>query len=298
LVKLIKINLIILIIYIYIHITNIITMPNYYEKYVKYKTKYLNLKKKSMQIKIDDYIFELIGKTKHNGRDLVKIKSMEIQNPEKTYEFYCYNSNSQLNFFRLAYFKRPVNVFIKGDTSSSGYDYAQNTLIHLSLTKFIYSKFDQLNTINLDFNEMEDVNVLNHINNNNRAKIAEPFSKVKILCGKTEITNTNTDTNTNTNTDTENTTILYEDILNALKNISNEIELNYNLKNDKFLYEYNRQTYNNQNKIHDYYSYSVRSVELHNKYNDTTILILPPMYLHEHEGLSTSIQKVYISLQF
>jgi ankyrin repeat protein len=250
-------------------------MSLYHKKYLKYKQKYLNLKGGApLKINIDDYEFELVGQNNVRGYDLVKIKSSEIKNPLKTYEFVCYNSNSQLKFFRLGYYfhytyngsQRGMWIKFrdyKGDETNPCNDYAQNTFIHPKLQKFIKLNFNKIkinpslifsdNPTVKDDLALFDVNILNHIISFDRCKQIEPFNNISLLCGEAKLKGYN-----------------YEKIIREFEKLSNEIESKYNIANNNFVYEYNWEKTDSSNKLFDYYNYKLYSVELHHK-NDESI---------------------------
>lgn len=90
---------------------------------------------------IGDYTFQLLCKCEKSERMYVKIKSLSA-NSNKTNEFSVYSSLSELGLWRLC-LKSGLSLY-KGNTDSKYYDYAQATLIHLDLQKYITEKLNVL----------------------------------------------------------------------------------------------------------------------------------------------------------
>jgi hypothetical protein len=110
-------------------------------------------------ITIDNYIFKLIRQTNHttNYNHVVEISVSGIIDKRLFPNFWVYQSNSELGFWRLCY----INIrnrtgiertpFHKGD-----FDYIQSTLIHLQLQNFINNNIYKIPFVELSFSEKEE----------------------------------------------------------------------------------------------------------------------------------------------
>jgi len=182
-------------------------LHNYKNKYLKYKKKYMILKKilggmipspimipsyPKVQlidlyiqlhkiIKIDDYYFKFICKIKSpckNDRIQYLVLSSLTPNFEKYKELIFYRSISQLDFLRLAY-REDCQEYNKGT-----FDYIQQTFIHMDLQMFIYNNEkneDYFNILHSDYNRIiSQYMLLENINDIER-KISnlEPFNYIK-----------------------------------------------------------------------------------------------------------------------
>jgi hypothetical protein len=117
----------------------------YYQKYLKYKNKYISLKNmiggNEISTIIDDLKFTLIAK--HNGdptnlrddRDKVIIESSNLDGNNSLY-FIVYLSNSEFGCWRFA--------CLEGGQYYKGADYVTHTFIDIRLQKFIFDNYHRI----------------------------------------------------------------------------------------------------------------------------------------------------------
>jgi hypothetical protein len=220
-------------------------MYNNIKIYLKYKTKYLNLKSQigahKNIIKLDNYVFEIKYKSlsvKDTDRDKYFLYSYLESDPTTIYKFIFYRSNSELDFLRL------IN-FINARTIDKGeFDYVQQSFIDLRLQKFINQHNDTIPTIkkedieSSEFKDLltEDSEFIDHINDPHRLLSIEPFNKMDIKCGSTS---------------TRNDFVFLDGIIKSLKDLSDNIETKYEIRNNKYLHEYKKETYGNFRSMYD-----------------------------------------------
>jgi len=120
-------------------------MENYYDKYIKYKNKYLQIKKKQyggtpLQIIIDGIRFKLINKAGIaqgcHMRDIVLINSIDVDNNETP--FFVYRSHSELGMWRFCI------LIDKGKQMAKGENYIMSTFIHIDLQNFINKNYNDI----------------------------------------------------------------------------------------------------------------------------------------------------------
>jgi hypothetical protein len=111
-------------------------------------------------ITIDNYIFKLIRQTNHTTYNhVVEIGVTGIIDKRDFPNFWVYQSNSELGFWRLCYIIRnrfsdiDTTPFYKGDL-----DYIQSTLIHLELQNFININITNILFVVLDKHQKKDKN--------------------------------------------------------------------------------------------------------------------------------------------
>jgi hypothetical protein len=161
-------------------------------------------------ITIDNYIFKLIRQTNHtaNYNHVVEIGVTGIIDKREFPNFWVYQSNSELGFWRLCYIIRnrfsdiDTTPFYKGDL-----DYIQSTLIHLELQNFININITNIPFVQLSYpqkidekfclygwfpqpmdREEDEVQTVSEvIDDENRIIIEQPFESLnnKLQCGFT-----------------------------------------------------------------------------------------------------------------
>lgn len=248
---------------------------DYLKKYLKYKGKYISLKnqmkkesiginnffggintertitcnKKNFnidipnltEVQIDDYYFRIIGKFYLMERIAVLMISSTYPDFREYNKFIIYTSQSELNFRRLLYIKDTSNVHLyKGRE-----DYVQQTLIDIRLQKFICES-EKLNGklecgVMMNYTNLNEMNVIDYeikinIDNPKRRLNLYPFNTFTDSCGiiKSEIFR---------RSDEE----IYDNLINNLRNYSNELESYFTIDKPKFLYDYRRELNNKEN---------------------------------------------------
>ena len=216
----------------------------YYNKYLKYKNKYLELKNLrgggNEEIrKIGKYFFRIMNKSNIKGHTsegytIVNICSSEDENLlkdenlSKCNKFSVYMSYSNLSCWRLC--SRSGSDFHKGHR-----DYVQQTIIHPLLQKFIYEKINDLLFFeNINFCNENDIR--NHINEKNRQLKYDIFDEYNniIICGK------ETETYTYINEIIIREKLTYTDIQDRLDKFSSKFKESYicHTESDETIYEY------------------------------------------------------------
>jgi hypothetical protein len=157
---------------------------NYYEKYLKYKNKYNNLKKMiggdDIVIDIDDYRFKLIGKyisnpLDDNEKDKVLIHSSKLDGSDLV-SFLVYLSTSDIGCWRFLVFDQ--GKYYKGT------DYITGTFIEIRLQKFIFDNYHLIPNANLASPEIGIMSnnikeISNFYKNNNINLLPEFFEFMK-----------------------------------------------------------------------------------------------------------------------
>ena len=187
-------------------------MSNYKEKYLKYKLKYLNLKKNKFTggmvaaeeakppaepsaepsakppaedentIPINGISFTLIHRCKLSEGDetfKIFIKSVNLDSSEEN-SFYVYPSSSDLGFWRLAYWE--LGSYQKGP------DYVQSSFISLKLQQFIDERISHLVEVNCDgirYEALQAEKMFNEIINNGKRQIQLKNKAMKDLLKET-----------------------------------------------------------------------------------------------------------------
>jgi hypothetical protein len=173
----------------------------YYNKYLKYKNKYLELKNLrggdgELIIKINNYFFRIINKSIFKEHAIVNIYSSDIyenlldinidniDNNEYN-KFSIYMSNSNLSCWRLCHYTD--GTFYKGFR-----DYVQETMIHPILQKYIYDNINNLSIGEKHFCDINKNDIPLHITNKDRNitfGIFQDYNSI-ILCGREKINKT------------------------------------------------------------------------------------------------------------
>jgi len=110
-------------------------------------------------ISIDDYTFTLIRQTNHTEKYNHVVEISVIRNIDQTPfpNFWVYQSNSELGFWRLCYINIINRLGIETTPFHKGNnDYIQSTLIHLNLQIFINKQIDNIPFVELNVGEKEE----------------------------------------------------------------------------------------------------------------------------------------------
>ena len=213
---------------------------------------------------IDNIFFKLVYKFDFDLKysNLVYIHSANNISFENPIGFCVYQSNSELNMYRLAaYFNKK---FYKGEKNEgeleTDMDYIQQTFIHIKLQKFIIDNINHIpfkicnGTIDapypLELNKLMNLfPIMDNINNTER-KIKKGFfyeynSISDNLCG--------------------NNNLLYNKLYGNLQTFSEKFKNSYDIISNDFLYNYENIKINENRTLNTKYKWELYSVILHKK---------------------------------
>ena len=251
-------------------------MSDIYNKYIKYKHKYLKLKKfkggtygndlkinlnstlKNTKyiIKIDKIYFMLICKFYYSERESVILKSSKVNdfvNVDNFKFISFYRSNSELGFFRFlshGYFHQG-QIIHSNHLYKGIHHYIQQTFVDLRLQKFINKHikkihhYDKPANINFFINQ----EIIDMINDPERKITIDKFIQNYNFCD-----------------DASKFDNFF--IVEQMKKLSNTIDNSYTYANNKFIYKF----IINNDGIN--LSYDIYSIELYPKPSNTTNIVL------------------------
>ena len=143
---------------------------DYKNKYLKYKSKYKALLR---SIRLDDYIFTIIGKNIDDERNEIFINSYHVLDPDTIFKFSFYKSISELNFLRLRTRVSLTSPFYKGLI-----DYVQQSFVDFRLQKFINENYDKIPIVKDRLGYPEVIKqIIDCIDDKSRFLNLDPFTK-------------------------------------------------------------------------------------------------------------------------